>query len=149
LLPSRDIFYGALTLAALVVGWHYYHKYEEAVQYAAELREASVDAALNANEIIKSDQADYDAKLKAAQEAANAQINIAMAHANDLTSRLRKYEANRNRCSVLQGAAPAPAGGTDGSGGVEGAVADLIAAAVHDNAVCTAERAERDALTGK
>jgi len=145
----KDCIYGVLIAAALAWGGWAYHKYETAVTYAADARRETIQVQLNAAAQIAADNADYTAKLKDSQDALNVQITAGIAQSNALSARLREYEANRCPNAVLPGAAPAAASAAASPSSVDRAVNGLISAAIHDNAVCTAERIERDALTGK
>jgi hypothetical protein len=152
LIPARDWFYGALAVGALVMGWHYYQKYEAAITYANDIKSDSILIKQEADLKLSQQDADYAAKLKEIRRVHIAAIEAAAATTNDLITRLRKYEAAGRQCPVLGGAAPAPTGGAAGTGGAGEliqAVAALAAAAAHDTVVCQTERLERDALTGK
>jgi hypothetical protein len=148
-LGIKDIFYGVLITAALSWGGWTYHKYESAVAYATSVRAES--SAVIAEMAKQNDayRTDYAAKLAASKVTQDAQIKAAAAQSADLAQRLRDYQARRCPNPVLPGTTSTPAGGTSGTNSVDEAVAGIIAAAAHDNAVIQAERAERDALTGK
>jgi hypothetical protein len=145
----KDCIYGALIAAALAWGGWTYHKYEAALSFAADVKAESAEALKEASNQIIDQNADYTAKLKASQDSLNVQITAGIAQSNALSARLREYEANRCPNAVLPSATAAPAGAAAGPSSVDSAVNGLISAAIHDNAVCTEERAERDALTGK
>jgi hypothetical protein len=148
LIPLRDKLYAALILALVLAGaWEYRHI--EAVQAA---KDAAADAkvAAAAAAAVQKSASDYAAQLKVIEDANAQTLAAAAATADSLTARLRVYEARR--CPVLQGPAASPAGGAPVASGpdpVADAVAGLIRAAEHDLVVINAERAEREALTGK
>lgn len=145
----KDLVYGALIAAALAWGGWTYHKYEAAVTYAADARAETASVLKAAQQTIQDDQTDYASKLKTIEASYASSLTVANAQSADLVSRLRLYQAARCPSAVLQGAPAAPASAAAGPSSVINAVAGLISAAIKDNATCVAERAERDALTGK
>ncbi len=148
-LGIKDIFYGALIAVAVSWGGWTYHKYEAAVTYARDAKAETAQVQAKAAADAKAKDDDYAAKLAATKVTQDVQLQAAAAQSADLAQRLRNYTARRCPGPVLPGAAPAAAGGAAGASSVDEAIAGVIAAAGHDNAVITAERAERDALTGK
>lgn len=160
LIPGKDWLYcGAI--AALLVGFGVYTHHERSLGAAAEVKvvqQASAKVQAAAAKQIATLNAQHAASVAAIQETQSAQLKAAAADSATLAGRLRNYEA-RNRCPnpVLGSpASPDPSAYTGpGSAGstaqssVDAALAALIAAAEHDNAVLVAERAERDSLTGK
>ena len=146
----------AYSIAFVVLAWtglHYYHKYTAAVSYAQQLKTESDATKAKAAADLAAKDASYNEALADIIGRKNAEIKVAVANSDDLSARLRAYTAAHN-CpnTVLQGAPTAPAGASvpaSGSDGVEAAIERVIAAAYHDTAVVEAERAERDALTGK
>ena len=160
LIPGKDWLYGGI-IVALLVGFGWYTHRERSIGAANELaavQTASAKEQENAREAIIALNAHYAATVAAIQETQNVQLKAAAADSATLAGRLRNYEANRS-CPrpVLAGSPAAPTGsasspGSDSSvesGSVESDLEALIAAAEHDNAAITAERAERDSLTGK
>jgi hypothetical protein len=148
-LGIKDIFYGVLITVALSWGGWTYHKYESAVQYAANAKAETAQVEAKAAAEAKAKDDDYAAKLAANKVTTDVQIKAAAAQSADLAQRLRNYQAHRCPVAVLPGAAPSAPGAAAGAGSVDEAIAGVIAAAAHDNAVITSERAERDSLTGK
>jgi uncharacterized iron-regulated membrane protein len=163
-LGIKDIFYGVLITVALSWGGWTYHKYEAAVTYAnnAKTESAQIQAAAKVANDAKDKS--YATTLAAIQESSDAQIKVATARGDSIADRLRKYQATRCPNSVLGSAAPATAGtapsagssGSTGSGSdqvgnvkIAADIKAVIVAAAHDNDIVTAERAERDAITGK
>jgi hypothetical protein len=148
-LGIKDIFYGVLITLAISWGGWTYHKYESAVKYAADAKAATVQVEANVKKAIDDLNTTHAAAVAAIQVVQDAQFKTAAAQSADLAQRLRNYQTNRGTCPVLGSTAPAPTAGTAGASSVDEAVAGVIAAAAHDNAVITAERAERDSLNGK
>jgi hypothetical protein len=148
-LGIKDIFYGVLVTIALTWGGWTYHKYEAAVTYAANAKAATVQVEANVKKAIDDLNTTHAAAVAAIQVVQDAQLKTAAAQSADLAQRLRNYQTNRGTCPVLGSTAPAPTAGTAGASSVDEAVAGVIVAAAHDNAVITAERAERDSLNGK
>jgi hypothetical protein len=148
-LGVKDIVYGVLISFALAWGGWTWHKYESAVAYAKDAKAETTAVKAQAATALKAKDDDYAAKLKTTQVTQDANLKAAAAQSADLAGRLRQYQANRCPSAVLPSAAPAAASGSASPGSVESALEQLAAAAAHDNAVITAERAERDSLTGK
>jgi hypothetical protein len=149
LIPNKDKLYIALVLALVSFGaYEYFHLQAEgarrqaAADAAADAKVAQVAIAQKAK-----DDADYAARAQQLQESYNADIARANAASDDLTRRLRIYEARR--CPVLPSAPAAPTAGAAAPDSVGEAIEALIRAAEHDLVVLGAERAERDSLTGK
>lgn len=149
LIPIKDWIYGAIILAVGLFAWHTYSKYETAVKYAENVKAATVQVEANVKKAIDDLNTTHAAVLAAIQEKQNADLQTAAAQSADLAQRLRNYQATRCPSAVLGSAAPAAPSGAASTGSVDDAVAGVIAAAAHDNAVIAAERAERDSLTGK
>lgn len=149
LIPIKDWIY-LLVIAAILVGGAYEYEHLQAVgaarQHAADIA-ADTKLANAVKAQVAADNADYQARLQTITENQNAALQAAADRSNDLTARLRGYEARR--CPVLSGPATAAAPAAAGPSSVDDAVAGLVSAAAHDNAIIEAERAERDALTGK
>lgn len=160
LIPGKDLAYGA-AIIALLIGFGVFVHHERSLGAAAEVKvvqEASAKVQAAAAKQIAELNTQHAATVAAIQETQSVQLKAAAADSATLSQRLRNYEA-RNRCPnpVLGSpASPDPSAYTGpGSAGstaqspVDAALAALIAAAEHDNAVLVAERAERDSLTGK
>ena len=148
-LGLKDAIYGVLIVAALAWGGWTWHKYESAVAYAATVKTESSQAKAAAAKQVADLTAQHTAAVAAIQEKQNADLQAAAAQSAGLAQRLRQYAATRCTDTVLPGA-PAPASIAAASpSSIVDAVAGLVSAAAHDNAVIAAERAERDALTGK
>jgi hypothetical protein len=148
-LGIKDIFYGVLIMVAISWGGWTYHKYESAVTYAANAKAQTVEAIATAQRAIDDLNKQHAATVAAIQVTQDAQLKTAAAQSADLAQRLRQYQAARCPSAVLGSTAPAAPSGAAGAGSVDEAVQGIIAAAAHDHAVITAERAERDSLTGK
>lgn len=148
-LGIKDIFYGVLITVALTWGGVTYHRYEAAVTYAKDAKAETAQVTAKAAADIKSKDDDYAATLAANKVTQDAQLKTAAAQSADLAQRLRNYQTNRGTCPVLGSTASAAPSRAAGASSVDEAVAGVIAAAAHDNAVITAERAERDSLNGK
>jgi hypothetical protein len=163
-LGIKDIFYGVLITVALTWGGVTYHRYEAAVTYAKDAKAETAQVTAKAAADIKSKDDDYAATLAANKVTQDAQLKTAAVVSAALASRLRNFSANRCPNTVLPGSSAPAAGavagpgsaGQAGSGPGHVSVADIEAdieavmeAATHDNVVITAERGERDSLTGK
>jgi hypothetical protein len=148
-LGIKDIFYGVLITVAISWGGWTYHKYEAAVTYARNAQTETAIVQADAKAALAAKDADYAAKLAATKVTHDAQLKAAAAQSADLAQRLRNYQAGRCTRDVLPGAASSASGAAAGTSSVDEAIAGVIAAAAHDNAVIEAERAERDSLTGK
>jgi hypothetical protein len=148
-LGIKDIFYGVLVSIALTWGGWTYHKYESAVTYAANAKAETAAALVYAQRAIDDLNKQHAAEVASIQVNLNADLNLANAKSSVLADKLRQYQATRCPSAVLGSAAPAPAGGAAGTGSVEQALEGVVAAAAHDHAVISAERRERDSLTGK
>jgi len=151
LIPFRDKLWAAGVIALVAFGWYEYVHLQHvgaAKQLAAE-QAASKKVLAAANQNIM-DLADlYQKQITAIQEQQNVQLKAAADSSADLAARLRVALAAGGKCPVLQGAPAAAPSEATGAGSIADAVAGLAAAAAHDNAIIQAERAERDALTGK
>lgn len=152
LVPIKDWLYvGAIV--ALLIGFGVFVHHERSLGAAAEVRvvqEASAKVQAAAAKQVAALNSQHAATVAAIQEKQSADLKAAAAQSASLASRLRQYRANRS-CPgpVLAGTPAAPAAGAAGPSSVDEAVAGVIAAAAHDNAIVIAERAERDSLTGK
>lgn len=158
LIPARDWFWGAISVGALIIGWHYYDKYENAIQYQQTVQAESDKALSDARKTIADNAASYaDALNKLEAQHATDTAASAAQHAADL-DRLRKLAAARQGGPVLpsppaSGARPDTGDGSSGSvGGVfvdANVCADLAGALRNARDDLAAAYAERDALTGK
>lgn len=158
LIPVRDWFYGAIAAGALVLGWHYYDKYNDAVKYQQTVQAESAAALAAAKKQIADDTIDYNTALLAEERQHANDLLAATEQHNDDVARLLAASAARTPKPVLHSSGPAGKGAAPGargpavlSGLPEQAVVcqRLSDALKHDDDVTTAERAERDALTGK
>lgn len=152
LIPGKDWFYGALIIGGAVLCWHFYDKYESAVNYAATVKQESAQALADAKKTIADLTTSYDAARKADKETYDkALADAAVQHATD-TERLRGLAAARASDSVLSGASgltAAIAAWSDRLSRVEGISGRLADALRQDDAAALACYADRDALTGK
>jgi hypothetical protein len=152
LIPTKDWFIGAAFAIALMLGWHYWDKYYEAVDYAQTVKAESRQALDGANAHIADLTLQHNADLVVIQEKYDAEIKAAAAvHATDL-ERLRQLTAARNQDPVLSGAsglAAAIAAWSARLGRLEGISSGLADAVRADDAAATECWRDRDALTGK
>ena len=152
LIPTKDWFYGALVIGLAVLGWHFYDKYETAVNYVATVKTESAAALATANKTIADNKADYATNLQKVQDNAAAQVAANNA-ANALTvSRLLTAAAARQANPVLQGASGTAAEAAAWAsivGRLERISQGLAAAVRNDDLAANECWAERDSLTGK
>jgi len=152
LIPTKDWFYGALVVGIAVLGWHFYDKYTDAVNYAATVKAESKTALDTANQQIKDLTADYAAREAQNKDTYDKAIQAAaLQHASD-TERLRALSSARSTDPVLQGSAglsAAIAAWSARLGRLESISAGLADAVRADDAAAVQCWADRDALTGK
>ncbi|HXI67301.1 MAG TPA: hypothetical protein VNH41_05135 [Steroidobacteraceae bacterium] len=140
---------GAIALLLLFAGYTVHERRLGAQHELQAVMDASANTEAKARASIDAIAKQYQTALQQTQESYNAQIAQGNAVADDLTQRLRHYQATHGSCPVLPSPAAPASGAAPTTGSVESAIEQLIHAAEHDLAVINAERAERDLLTGK
>jgi hypothetical protein len=152
LIPTKEWFYGALIVGASVLCWHYYDKYESAVNYQRTVKAESEQAKKDAAQTIKDLTTAYNNGLAANKAIYENELqNAAAQHATDV-GLVRSAATARRADPVLQGAdglAAAIAGWTSRLGQVESISAGLADAVRQDDAAATECWRDRDSLTGK
>jgi hypothetical protein len=151
-IPPKDWFIGAAVGIMLIMGWHYYDKYKDAVEYAQTVKAESKAALEQANQRITDltqQYADFRAADKVVYE--NELHAADVQHATD-TERLRGAASARATDPVLQGASgltAAIAAWTQRLNRVEGISGRLADALRYDDAAAADCWRDRDSLTGK
>jgi hypothetical protein len=152
LIPTKDWFIGAAVIGLAVLCWHFYDKYENAVNYANTIKAESAQAKADAAQQIADLTTQYSKALDANKVIYETELaNDAAQHASD-TERLRQLAAARNKDAVLSGASGLPAAIAAWSSRLsrlEQVSAGLADALRADDAAATACWRDRDALTGK
>jgi hypothetical protein len=152
LIPTKEWFIGAAFAVLLVMGWHYYDKYQDAVSYAATVKAESETVSINAALMIHDLTTQYSADLAANKVIYENELHAAdLQHTSD-AARLRALATARQSDAVLRGSAgltAAIAAWSARLGRVEGISNGLADALRFDDAVATACWRERDSLTGK
>jgi len=152
LIPGKDWLYGALIVGGGVLCWHFYDKYENAVNYAVTVKAESVQAQKDAAKQIADLTTAYNTGLAANKAIYENELKVAaVQHASD-TERLRGLAATRNSDPVLQGSAGTAAEAAAWAsrlGALESISAGLADALRQDDAAATECRRDRDSLTGK
>jgi len=151
LIPLKDWLYvGAIVALLTAFGCYTVHERRiGAAHEVAAVQAASEKTKAEAQETIDRLDKEYGIALATIQEKQDEQLKAAATNADDLTRRLRNYQATHGSCPVLPSPAAPASGEAPAAGSVESAIEQLISAAEHDLAVINAERAERDLLTGK
>jgi len=152
LIPTKDWFIGVAFAIAVVLGWHYYDKYESAVEYRTKVEAESKVALETANKTIADLTTAYNAGLKANEAIYENELqNAAVQHTAD-TERLRVQAAARGADPVLQGASGTAAEAAAWAGllgrveGISGRLADALR---QDDAAAAECWRDRDSLSGK
>lgn len=152
LIPTKDWFIGAAVAVVVVLCWHWYDKYQDAVNYAATVKAESKVALDAANSHIADLTTQYATSLAANKVIYENELRAAdVQHASD-TERLRGAAAARATDAVLSGAsglAAAVAGWTERLNRVEGVSGRLADALRKDDAAALECWRDRDSLTGK
>ena len=152
LIPTKDWFYGALVVGIAVLGWHFYDKYTDAVNYANTVKAESATAKAAAEKQIADLTTAYNTGLKANELIYENELKTAAEqHATD-TERLRNAATARNSDPVLQGASgldAAVAAWSGRLGRLESISSGLADALRQDDAAASQCWNNRDALTGK
>ena len=157
LIPVKDWFYGAIFATLAVMGWHFYDKYETAVNYATTVKAESKQALATAQQTIKDNDAAHAATVAAMETQHANDIAAALVQHNADLSRLRAAAPGQGRTVLGGAAAPGESGiagadGYTGMGNLPGhtVVCEGLADALRaDDDILADERAERDSLTGK
>lgn len=157
LVPTKDWLYGALVIGVAVLCWHFYDKYESAVNYQVTVKAESKAALDAANQRIKDLTSDYESKLKTSEAAREQDRQAAAAQHNSDLQRLLAASA-RQSGSGVQGPGGPGSGGPTGSSSLGGVgslstglqvLLGLADALRHDDSELSACWRERDSLTGK
>jgi hypothetical protein len=152
LIPTKDWFIGAAVIGFTVLCWHFYDKYENAVEYAVTVKAESAAALATANKQIADLTTQYAASLEANKVIYENELHAAdLQHASD-TERLRSIAAARATDPVLSGASgitAAIAAWSERLNRVERISGSLADALRYDDAAATECWRDRDALTGK
>ena len=156
-LPQADIIYVVLFLGVAGVGGYYVHKYHAAINFETTVKAESAATLATATKTLAAENADYKAKLAAEKlDHANDTLAALQQH-NDDIARLRPAAPHQTN-TVLRGTSSPAAGTPSGANSAESmgglsqhavvcqGLADALRA---DDDIIAAERAERDALTGK
>lgn len=148
LVPTKDWFIGATFAVLLIMGWHFYDKYQDAMSIVAQSKAA--EAAANArietltteyNNSVHNIRDIYDERIKAVNDQ----------HTAD-TVRLRTFGS---QIDALLHRAPGTGGEQDTAKWAASikrlgdVAAELATAVAHDDALLNLCRADRDSLTGK
>ena len=154
LVPTKDWFIGAAFAVLVVLGWHFYDKYKDAVAYAAQVKAESAVTLANAQKQITDFKAQYEANLKTVQDTYGSALAASNAHAAAADSRLREFDAYRASHPL-----PGSAGGSGSQSGADVWISRLVALEpvaaelAHGLEDARAQRdacvLERDSLTGK
>ena len=140
---------GAIALLLLFAAYTVHERHLGAQHELVAVQAASDKTKAETQETIDQLDKEYKIALATIQEKQDEQLKAAATNADDLTRRLRNYQATHGSCPVLPSPAAPASGEAPAAGSVESAIEQLISAAEHDLAVINAERAERDLLTGK
>ncbi|MFI5117822.1 MAG: hypothetical protein ACHP8B_14120 [Terriglobales bacterium] len=157
LIPTKDMVVGALVVGLAILGWHFYDKYESAVNYAVTVKAESVVALKAANDQIAKDKADY--LTQSTQDKANYENSLASItaqHSADLSG-LRQLATTLSKNSTVLPSPPgfstAPIAGLPGRMANvfvdAGVCADVINDLRQTRAALALAYADRDSLTGK
>ena len=152
LIPTKDWIIGAAVAVLAVMCWHFYDKYNNAVEYAATVKAESAVAKADAAKQIADLTTQYAAFRAADKVIYENELHAAdLQHASD-TERLRNAAAARQGDPVLSGAsglAAAIAAWSQRLSRLESVSSGLADAIRFDDAAAAECWRDRDALTGK
>ena len=152
LIPTKDWLIGAAVAVLAVMCWHFYDKYNNAVEYAATVKAESAVAKADAAKQIADLTTQYTTSLASNKAIYENELQAAaVQHASD-SERLRSAATARNQDPVLSGAsglAAAVAAWSQRLSRLESVSSGLADAIRADDAAATECWRDRDALTGK
>jgi hypothetical protein len=154
LIPPKDMVIGALVIGLLILSWHFYDKYEDAVKYASTVKAESIVALAEANKTIADNNTAHAATIAQVKKVYDLSQQIALAQHNSDANRLRQFDSYRQANPVLDSTPssinqPGAAEWYAALVRLEPVALNLANALRQDDDLLSACRTERDSLTGK